>query len=178
MKDQKPDAADVAEQWENAEVINIIESPRGEDWILDSGCSFHMSPHRHWFIELRTEKFGSVLLGNDQVCSVEGVGIIKLKTHDGSYKILTEVRYIPQLKRNLIPLGVLESNGYRFESADGILKVIKGNNLIVRGIRNQSHYADVVIVVGYSEGNSQDESMLWHARLGHVGETGLNELLK
>lgn len=178
-KDQKPDAADVADHCENGEMLNIVESPLGEDWILDSGCSFHMCPHKHWFTDLRPGNFDFVLLGNDEVCPVEGIGSIKLKVHDGTCKILTEVRFIPLLKRNLTSLGFLESKGCRFESANGVLKVIKGNNLMMRGIREQSlYYADVMAITGNFEVNSQDESLLWHARLGHVSESGLNVLLR
>lgn len=69
-KNPKPDAAEVAEKCEGPEVLNVIDSITGNEWILDSGCSFHMCPHNQWFMDLKYEKLGSVLLGNDQVCGV------------------------------------------------------------------------------------------------------------
>lgn len=57
-------------------------------------------------MDLRYERLGSVLMGNDQVCEVEGIGTVKLRIHDGSCKILSDIRYIPQLKRNLVSLGM------------------------------------------------------------------------
>lgn len=42
---------------------------------------------------------------------VKGKGTIKLKLHDDYAKLLTNVRYIPELKRNLISLGTLEGKG-------------------------------------------------------------------
>lgn len=138
-----------------------------------------MSSHKHWFIGLKPGNLGSVMLGNDEICPVEGIGNIKLRVPDGSCRILTEVRYIPQLKRNLISLGFLKSKGCRFESTNGILKVFKGNDLVLRRIRDQSlYYADVETITGNSETSSHDESRLWHARLGHVSEGWLNELLR
>jgi len=34
--------------------------------------------------------------------------------HDGIIKTLTAVRYVPELKRNLISLGELDKNGYSY----------------------------------------------------------------
>lgn len=130
-------------------------------------------------MNLECGKFGSVILGNDEICTVEGIGSIKLRVHDGSHKIITEVRYIPQLKRNLISLGILESKGYWFRSRNGVLHVLKDNNVAMKGVRHQSMYhLDAVTVVGEVGLSTDDEAVLWHKRLGHVGERGLNELLK
>lgn len=109
FKEHKLDSIEITENCDNVEVLNIVSSRLGGEWILDSGCSFLMSPNRHWFTDLKLGNYGTVLHGNDQMCLIDGVGNIKLKVHDGSYKVLIEVRYIPQLKRNLISLGVLET---------------------------------------------------------------------
>lgn len=42
---------------------------------------------------------GVVLLGNDQICKIKGMANIALKPADGSLKVLSEVRYIPTLKK-------------------------------------------------------------------------------
>lgn len=101
-------SADVAEEANEWELMNVTSHGVGDAWILDSGCSYHMCPNLDWFVDYKTRQLGSVLLGNDQVYVVHGIGNIKLRMHDGSLRILTEVRYIPQLKRNLISLGTLE----------------------------------------------------------------------
>lgn len=174
QKNPKPDATEIIEKCEGAEVLNVIDTITGNDWILDSGCSFHMCPHKQWFMDLKHERLGSVLLGNDQVCSVEGIGSIKLKLHDGSCKILSEVTYIPQLKRNLVSLGMLESKGYCFKFENGVMYVIKGSTIVMKGIRNHSlYYLDVVAVFGETEVNVQHDINIWHKRLGHVGEKRL-----
>ena len=35
-----------------------------ESWLINSGASFHMTPHRHWFCEYEELKSGDVLLGD------------------------------------------------------------------------------------------------------------------
>jgi len=50
-------------------------------------------------------------MGDDHPCIMEGVGTIQIKMFDGIVSELKEVRYVPQLKRNLISVGALESLG-------------------------------------------------------------------
>ena len=49
----------------NANVLVVSKNADGEAWILDSRCSFHMSPHRKWFVNYRDLIGGKVLLGMD-----------------------------------------------------------------------------------------------------------------
>ena len=44
----------------------------GESWLMDSGASFHMTPHRHWFYEYEELKCGDVLLGDDSPKRIVG----------------------------------------------------------------------------------------------------------
>lgn len=74
---------------------------------------------------------------------------------------------------------MLEARICYFKSQEGELHIVKNSISVMRGIRHKSlYFLDVETVIGESESNLVDESMLWHARLGHVDEKGLNELLK
>lgn len=53
------------------------------------------------------------------------------------------MRYIPHLKRNLISLGMLESNGFWFKFESRILKIFKGTELIMKGIKKNCLYSFV-----------------------------------
>ena len=68
------------------------------DWILDYGCSFHMSPNRDFFTTYEPVNGGLVLMGNDAQCKVVDQGTIKIKTHDEVVRILTGVKHVPDLK--------------------------------------------------------------------------------
>jgi hypothetical protein len=52
-------------------------------------------------------------MGNDISCKVVGIGSIQIKMFDGSVKILTDVRHVPELRKSLISLGVLDIGGYK-----------------------------------------------------------------
>lgn len=50
-------------------------------------------------------------MGNNTICKVSGMGNVNLKVHDGTIRELKEVRYVPDLKKNLISLGMLDQIG-------------------------------------------------------------------
>ncbi|KAL8160958.1 hypothetical protein V2J09_012447 [Rumex salicifolius] len=97
------------------------------EWIIDSGCTFHMCPHKNWFQTYEPVHGSHVLLGDNTPCPVLGKGTIKTRTQDGVERTLSEVRHIPELRRNLISLGTLEARGYKYNGEDGVLKVFKGS---------------------------------------------------
>ena len=58
------------------------------EWIMDSGCSFHMTPNKPWFEKFTELQGGSVLLGNNKPCKIQGIGSIRLKLYDGIENII------------------------------------------------------------------------------------------
>ena len=44
---------------------------------------------------------GMVQLGNDATCPVIGIGTVKIKMFDGVVKVLSNVRHVPDLRKNL-----------------------------------------------------------------------------
>jgi hypothetical protein len=51
---------------------------------------------------------------------------------DGTTKILTDVRHVPDLRKNLISLGALDSNGYKTVIQGGVMKIYKGILLVMK----------------------------------------------
>lgn len=49
------------------------------EWILDLGCSFHMTPNKEWFETYNDQEGGSIPLGNTKSCKVTRIGTIKLE---------------------------------------------------------------------------------------------------
>ena len=69
---------------------------------MDSGASFHVTPHREWFTNYDAKRTSRVQLGNDYACEIMGVGDVKLKFQHGSTFILKNVRHVPNLTKSLI----------------------------------------------------------------------------
>ena len=49
-------------------------------------------------------------MGNNNACIVVGIGTIKIKMHDEIIRELINVRHVPELKRNLVSLGILDES--------------------------------------------------------------------
>lgn len=159
----------------------MTESSMKNEWILDSGCTFHMCPVKFWFEELTETEQGVVLLGNDKSCKLKGIGQIRMRMHDGVDRVIKDVRFVPELKRNLISMGTLESSGCTFKSENGTMTVTRGSLVIMKGTRMSSLYvlpAKTVVGGTTNVHKKQDTSSLWHMRLGHLSEQGLMELSK
>jgi len=124
--------------------ISLIVSPSAsshpDEWILDSSCTYHMCPIRKWFFEFQELDGGVVYMGNDNSCKTVGIGSIKLRNHDGSTRILWDVRYVSKLKKNLISSGALESKGLVVIMRDGVLKATSEALVMMKGVRKNNLY--------------------------------------
>ena len=61
------------------------------------------------------------------------------------------MRYVPQLKKNIISVGALETQGLRGTLGEGVLKISSGSLVILKGIRHNNLY--------YLKGNVVTENL-------------------
>ena len=47
-----------------------------DEWILDSGCSYHMCANRGWFSSFQEIDGGISLMRNDNTCKTPGISTI------------------------------------------------------------------------------------------------------
>ena len=92
-----------------------------------------MTPHRDWFDTYKLVNCGSVLMINDVACKVIGIGIIKIKTFDNVVRTLGEVQHVLEVKKKLISLETLDSNGYYYKFKNGLMKESKGAMVVMKG---------------------------------------------
>jgi hypothetical protein len=107
---------------DNGNVLAVTSSSTSEGWVLDSACSFHLCPNRDSFASYKSTE-GTDLMRNDMASKIVGIGTIKVKMYDGIVRTLTEVRHVPELKKNLISTGALDTNGCKIVQENGVLKV-------------------------------------------------------
>nr|GEX42753.1 retrovirus-related Pol polyprotein from transposon TNT 1-94 [Tanacetum cinerariifolium] len=64
------------------DVYLAIDTKKSRDeLIVDSGCTFHMIPHRSWFTTYELFNGGNVYMGNHSICPVIGKSNIQVKMH-------------------------------------------------------------------------------------------------
>nr|GEU74772.1 zinc finger, CCHC-type [Tanacetum cinerariifolium] len=115
-KDEKPSSS--GSTYNDSEVMMMSAQAQALlDLIMDSGCSYHMTPRE---------------------CKIRGISKVRVQLKDGSSFVLHDVRYIPELKRNLISLGTLKKEGYTIKLQSGKVKMINGSRVILSGIRRDN----------------------------------------
>lgn len=111
-----------------------------------------------------------------------GIGNINLKLRDDTIRELKQARYVLNLKRNLISLGMLDQMGCSVRIESGVMKIVKGTMVIMKGNRKNGMFIlDGEVVnseVGITSNVVIDRKKLWHLRLGHISKKGIKELEK
>jgi len=149
-KSGKPSEVNVAKSGGNesdssAFSLSITPSiyyPDASDWLLDTGATYHICPKREWFYSLDKLDSGIIIMGNDVACKMIGIGTIRIKIFDSMVRNLTDRRYVPQMKKNIISVGVgaVESKGLKVMLKNEILKVTKGSFVVIKGIKDRNLY--------------------------------------
>ena len=93
-------------------VVTNKGTKSSKDWILDTICTFHMSPNWDWFLTYKTLNYGDVLMGNNSSCKIVGIETVKIKMFDSIVRTFTNVKHVTDLKRKLISLSTLDLNWY------------------------------------------------------------------
>ncbi|GFZ12797.1 pectin lyase-like superfamily protein [Actinidia rufa] len=71
---------------------------------------------------------------------VVGRGSVRFCMTDGRSMTLTEVRHVPNLRKNLISIRILDSKGCSFDASRGTLRVFKGNKKMLWGKKTRGLY--------------------------------------
>jgi len=127
---------------------------------------------------------GNVLMENSIPCKTIGIGSIKIRMHDDIVRTLSNIRHVPDLKKKIISLGTLDSNGYKFSVEGGVLRISKGSVVRMKGKKVNTFYIlqDSMVTgdvaVSMSEDPDLDTTRLWHMQLRHMSERGVHMLSK
>ena len=168
----------------DGDMLSVSTNQFMDAWILDSRCSYHIMPNREWFTSYRSAYFGYVYLGDDRCCNIVGIGEVRIKMYDGTVRTLCDVRHIPDLKKNLISLGTLHKNDFipKADEDRETIRFVKGALTVMKGkitARNIYKLLGSTVVGGvHSVESYDDNTKLWHMRLGHLSECGMIELHK
>lgn len=92
------------------------------------------------FINYEAYDGGVVVMRNDTICEVVRKGTIRLKKFNGMTRELVDVGHVPNLKRNLIFLSMLDKIGCLVRLKSGTLKVIKGSMVLMKRKLNNGLY--------------------------------------
>ncbi|GFY95000.1 hypothetical protein Acr_10g0003850 [Actinidia rufa] len=140
-QDQSSDttATAVMADEDESEVLLAVSDDGKSDWVLDSGSAYHLCKDREVFSTYAACE-GRIWMANNTASRVVGRGSVWFRMADGRSVTLTEVRHVPNLRKNLISIGMLDAKGSSFDASGGILRVSKGNKEMLWGKKTGGLY--------------------------------------
>ncbi|RVW63016.1 hypothetical protein CK203_062909 [Vitis vinifera] len=83
-----------------------------ETWLIDSGCTNHMTYDKGLFKKLDKTVPSKVRIGNGVYLVVKGKGTVAIEGHTG-LKLIFNVLYVPEINQNMLSVGQLLEKGYK-----------------------------------------------------------------
>ena len=75
-----------------------------ETWLIDSGCTNHMTYDQGLFKEIDKTSTSKVRIGNRAYLVVKGKGTVEIEGHTG-LKLISNVLYVPQINQNMLSVS-------------------------------------------------------------------------
>ena len=99
-----------------------------------------MTSRREFFSSYTPGNFGDVRMRNEDSSKVTEKGDVCLKTENGIWLVLRDVRYIPDMHLNLISTGRVDDEGYCNTIYNGQWKLTKGSLVVSSGKKYSKLY--------------------------------------
>lgn len=159
-----------------------VKQTESNVWYLDNGTSNHMTGSRSKFKVLDEKVTGKVKFGDGSTVNIEGKGSMIFKCKNGEERTLHDVYYIPTLCSNIKSLGQLSEEGNKVVLNGNHLWVYEEQgNLLMKVKRSSNRLYKLLIDNVEAEclfSKSEEVSLLWHARLGHVNFKSMELMIK
>ncbi|XP_055811785.1 uncharacterized protein LOC129881690 [Solanum dulcamara] len=108
-------------------------------WLIDSGCTNHMTYDKSLFEEIKPTEIFKVRIENGDQILVEGKGTVVIKTSSGNKKI-SDVLYVPDIDQNLLSICQLIEKGYKVSFEDKHCFIIDGVGKEVLNIQRRGKH--------------------------------------
>ncbi|CAG4980328.1 unnamed protein product [Colias eurytheme] len=151
-------------------------------WHVDSGASMHMTMHRDWLTDITVSPVPSIRIANNKELKVECCGnvCIKVKAHDGSTDSIQvrNVLFVPELKTNLLSVSKIIQSGCNVIFNESGCKIYNASNKLVAHARlmNATYLLNTFQEMQVMMAKADDDTYLWHQRMGHLNFTSLNKV--
>ncbi|XP_016690648.1 uncharacterized protein [Gossypium hirsutum] len=144
-----------------AELLNALQAQEqrrsmrksSESWLIDSGCTNHMTYDKELFEELRNTEVKRVRIGND-------------------------VLFVPKIDQNLLSVGQLLDKGYKvlFHNKQCLIKDANGKGLFNVKMKGKIFALNPMENEQMTFKSRVSATETWHKRLGHIHHRGLLQM--
>lgn len=159
-----------------------MEKKFSQLWYLDNGASNHMTGDKAKFSKLDENITGEVKFGDGSTVCIKGKGSVSFRCKTGEERVFNDVFYIPSLCNNILSLGQMSEQGNKVILQGEFLWVYdKVGKLLMRVQRSANRLYKIFLEEthgGCLLTKTEEDSWLWHARLGHLNFNAMNLMKK
>lgn len=161
---------------------NLVENR--SDWILDTGASRHFCSNKELLHDFQDATGGEcVYMGNAATAGVLGHGKVTLKLTSGKTLSLSNVLYVPTMRRNLVSGALLNKAGLKIVFEADKVVMTRGGEFVGKGylsgglfILNVASSVSAINKTVCGSAYIAESLNLWHGRLGHVNVASIKRL--
>lgn len=101
-----------------------------DSWLVDSGCTNHMTYDEKLFKDLDRSLKSKVRIGNGEYLEVKGRGTVAIESYAGT-KLISDVLFVPEIDQNLLSVGQLVKKRFKVMFKEGMCLILdsSGNEM-------------------------------------------------
>jgi hypothetical protein len=142
-------------------------------WMMDSGATHHITPHRSDF-KTYTPCNGTVRLGDKSTINQVGVGSVVFKTSLGTPITLSNVLHLPEAKTRFMSMHTLAQKGADVTFTKDSFKIVVNQRRVADGYLENNHYwLDAARISLNVHIKSATSLHTWHQHMGHISHAAL-----
>ncbi|KAJ0492733.1 putative RNA-directed DNA polymerase [Helianthus annuus] len=164
--------------------VNLV-GQNNKDWWVDTGATRHVCFDKSLFNTFKEVTNGEkVFMRNSATAEIKGEGNVVLKMTSGKELTLSNVLYVPEIRKNLVSGLQLNKFGFKMVIESDKVVLTKNGMYVSKGYALNGMFKLNVIVVNAMNENVIsstyliESSNLWHGRLGHVNYNSIRRLIK
>ncbi|KAJ9567138.1 hypothetical protein OSB04_003104 [Centaurea solstitialis] len=158
-----------------------------ESWVIDTGSGNHICNHLQGFTRRETlrKDRSNLRVGEGTPLIAEAVGSYSLSLPSGLVLELENCYYVPKMIKNVMSFDLLVDQGFYYKYDYKMLSVFKNNIFYFKAtpvnglytINLQDDNKEIYHISKRSK-DIEDQTYLWHCRLGHINKKRVELLLK
>jgi len=155
-----------------------------DDWIVDSGCGHHLTGDQSKFSSLKEYNGNEAIVTADNtVHQVENEGIIVINGKQEDSITLNNVFHVPGMKKNLFSVANVVDAGNFVLFGPRDVKLLWNIKELKADVVHTGKRVKNLFVLSASDSyiekmSNNDNSHLWHVRLGHLNMDKLKVTVK
>lgn len=81
-----------SEGYGSFDVLMVVKKVIEDGWVMDFGCSFHMTRRKDYFYDLKEFGMGIIRLGDDRECEIHLIGSVIFRLTNGTHMKIKDFR--------------------------------------------------------------------------------------